>query len=212
MASEENSKQSLNSVIIYYLVSFLVIAAYQFSNFYSDNYLTFIGLTGIWWVFTLAFVHAERKLLKPIFSSKIQLRLMAIILIVSVWSGIGIHYLVGFLNSLQPELHRVTFVFWQSDYPVLFSILFICLIPAFVEELAFRGFILGRLLKSTNPNTAIFISSVLFAIIHFSIFSLVWLIPLGMLFAYFRYKYGSIWYCILGYFAYNFMIISFEIW
>ena len=212
MSSESTKKANYTSPIIYCLVSFILIGSYQFSSLYSDNYWTFLALSAIWWSFTLFFAFLERKSILPILTSKIRLRPLAIILFVSIWSAIGVRFLAIFLTFFYLDLKEVTYVFWQSDYPILFSVLFICLFPAIFEELAFRGIVLGNLLKSMKPRTAIFISSLLFALIHFNLIALIWLIPLGMLFGYFRYKYGSIWYCILGHFAYNLTVISFEIW
>ncbi len=212
MNSESTKKSNFTSLIIYCLVSFILIGSYQFSSLYSDNYWTFLALSAIWWGFTLFFAVLERKALLPSLTSKVRLRQMAVLLFISIWSAIGVRYLAIFLTLFHLDLKEATYVFWQSDYPILFSVLFICLFPAIFEELGFRGIVLGSLLKSVKPRTAIFISSLLFALIHFNIIALIWLIPLGMLFAYFRYKYDSIWYCILGHFAYNLTVISFEIW
>ncbi|MFT5617260.1 MAG: membrane protease YdiL (CAAX protease family) [Arenicella sp.] len=212
MNPESAKKTNFTSSIIYCLVSFILIGSYQFSTLFSDNYWTFLALSAIWWSFTLAFALFERENLLSILTSKVRLRQLAIILFVSIWSAIGIRYLAIFLSFFYLDLKEVTYIFWQSDYPILFSVLFLSFFPAIFEELAFRGIILGSLLKSTTPKMAIFISSLLFALIHFNVIALIWLIPLGMLFGYFRYKYGSIWYCILGHFAYNLVIISFEIW
>lgn len=212
MNSEKSTKSAYTLPIIYCLVSFILIGSYQFSSIYSDNYWTFLALSAIWWSFTSLFAVLDRRKLIPIFTSRVKLRPLAIILFISVWSAIAVRYLAILFTFLHLDLKEVTYVFWQSDYPILFSVLFICLFPAIFEELAFRGILLGGLLELVKPKMAIFISSLLFALIHFSLVSLVWLIPLGILFAYFRHKYNSIWYCILGHFFYNLVIISFEIW
>lgn len=78
--------------------------------------------------------------------------------------------------------------------PVTLGItLLTALIPAFVEELLFRGYLQRRLLERWSPIAAIGISSVLFALMHLdSIHHIVAVLPLGVLLGVLAYRTKSI--------------------
>ncbi len=57
----------------------------------------------------------------------------------------------------------------QSDWEFLFSLLAVVILPAFAEEMLFRGFILQNYRKFLENGQAIFLSALLFGIAHLSI-------------------------------------------
>jgi membrane protease YdiL (CAAX protease family) len=90
------------------------------------------------------------------------------------------------------------------------QVIMTCVSPAIFEEIAFRGFMFENLQALASSKEAVYISAILFGIMHLSFISLLWLIPLGIIFAMLRVKYNTLWYGIIGHFIYNFTITVLE--
>lgn len=104
-------------------------------------------------------------------------------------ASIIVQYSVNWLNnSLFNEKVYYYIFFIHNRYGIILMVLFIAIIPALFEELAYRGFVLQSLLKVVDKRQAIFVSAFMFAAIHISILSLFWLIPFAMLLAIVRIK------------------------
>ncbi|MEW6249263.1 MAG: CPBP family intramembrane glutamic endopeptidase [Planctomycetota bacterium] len=86
-------------------------------------------------------------------------------------------------------------------------VLLICLQPAVIEELAFRGLILSALRDLLSDRDAIMVSAVMFMIIHCSVLSLPHLLTLGLVLAWLRVRTGSLWPGIVLHFGHNFLVV-----
>jgi membrane protease YdiL (CAAX protease family) len=87
---------------------------------------------------------------------------------------------------------------------LIFNIVAVALIPAFVEELFFRG-ALQKTIKNWSGNVvmSIVITAIIFSAFHFSYFGFLSRMLLGILLGFiFEYS-GSIWLCILMHFINN---------
>ncbi len=91
------------------------------------------------------------------------------------------------------------------------AILSMCIQPAIVEELAFRGVILGALRPIVGPRSAILVSAVLFAILHLSIPSFPHLLVLGIILGVLRTWSGSLYPGMLLHFLHNGWVVFAEI-
>lgn len=80
----------------------------------------------------------------------------------------------------------------------------IAMVPAFVEELLFRG-TLQRLLQGLykGPHLAIFLTGAFFSFIHFQFYGFLPRMVLGVLFGYLFYWSGNLWVPILAHFIHN---------
>jgi membrane protease YdiL (CAAX protease family) len=87
--------------------------------------------------------------------------------------------------------------------PLLWSILSIAVQPAIFEELAFRGVMYNHLEKVMDIKAVFIVTGMLFAILHISFVSIVWLLPFGILTAWMRKKSGHLWYGIAFHFFFN---------
>jgi CAAX protease family protein len=84
----------------------------------------------------------------------------------------------------------------------------LAVIPAIGEELFFRGFILGELLKSkVNPVVAILTTGLLFSIAHFQYDNVLAIWVLGSFLGYLYYVSGSLWLPMVAHFTNNFLLI-----
>lgn len=115
-----------------------------------------------------------------------------------------VQFLVTILNKkLFDKETYYYFSFIGTKYPIFFMILMIAVQPAIIEELGFRGLLISQLNKIIDRDQVIFISAFLFALIHLSIFSMLWLMPFAMFLAYLRQKENTIWYGVVVHFVFN---------
>lgn len=98
---------------------------------------------------------------------------------------------------------------FRSPLDYISALLIIALMPAIVEETFFRG-ALQNILKKwiVNPHIAIFTTSVIFSVIHFSYYGFLPRIALGMMLGYIFYVTGNLWYSIIGHFFNNALMVT----
>lgn len=93
---------------------------------------------------------------------------------------------------------------FNSVGEVLLALLIIAVLPAFGEEIVFRGIIQNILLRATkNIHVSIWFAAFLFSTIHFQFFGFVPRLLLGALFGYLYYWSGSLWFAIIAHFVNN---------
>lgn len=101
----------------------------------------------------------------------------------------------------------------QSFGDYLFNILFMALLPAFAEELFFRKAMLRVLYDLTRRvHLSIFISAMMFGLLHSSLFNMPVLVLFGILFGYLAYWSGSFWLAVAAHFTNNFVALSLTYW
>lgn len=87
-------------------------------------------------------------------------------------------------------------------------VLLVCVQPAIFEELFFRYLAIGALTHSMNVHTAIFVSSVMFAVAHIgNPLGIPFFIVLGVIFGYCRWWSGSICLPMILHFIHNLVVI-----
>lgn len=93
----------------------------------------------------------------------------------------------------------------MPDLPALLINLFVvALVPAFCEEIAFRGVLQTHLAKGfRNPHVAIWVSAFLFSFIHFQFYGFIPRLLLGAFFGYLLIHTGSLWAPIAAHFINN---------
>lgn len=138
------------------------------------------------------------------FSSKeISISVISLILLIIIGSE--------FLNRPFADLDRLlnnapaNFVYeGYSTYKIYGTITALIIAPVF-EELFFRGFLFKKLVRKNNFLIGLFVSSVLFSIIHWETpLNLIPAFIMGLISAVIFYKTGNIFYSILLHFLYNF--------
>jgi len=88
------------------------------------------------------------------------------------------------------------------------AIIFVCVMPAIVEEISFRGLIQHWLHAAIDPWKAILLASVLFSAAHFSFISAPYLFGVGVLLGWVRWKTGSLYPSMLLHFLHNYAVIT----
>lgn len=96
------------------------------------------------------------------------------------------------------------------NHPVFWSFIFIAVFPAIFEEIGFRGYLFNQLLKISSARTTIIVSAFIFALIHFSFISFLWIFPFGLVLGYLRFKYKTLWIGFYIHFIHNSIILLFD--
>ena len=132
---------------------------------------------------------------------------------IAVGASVLVSFFVDWVNHSLFSKHFSYYAFYAPyKHGAELTIFFTAVMPALFEELGYRGFLLGKLLAITEQKQAILISSFLFAIMHTSFISLVWLIPFALWQGYIRVKQNTIWYGVCTHFCFNFTVCITEIW
>ena len=137
---------------------------------------------------------------------------LAIPLLVAWPAAAAISLFIGWFNRLIGFDITYSSIFFADGYGWSWIVLLICVQPAVIEELAFRGILLSTMSDLMKPAEAVAVSAIAFAIMHFSLASLVPFALLGMYFGWMRLRSGSLWPAMIAHFAHNFLIIADERW
>ncbi|MFW5759822.1 MAG: CPBP family intramembrane glutamic endopeptidase [Cyclobacteriaceae bacterium] len=86
---------------------------------------------------------------------------------------------------------------------LLVSFLIIAIIPAIGEELLFRGILQNKLWEASNIHLAIWITGIIFGVIHLQFYGVIPRIILGVIFGYLYYWSATLWVPIIAHFVNN---------
>ncbi len=84
----------------------------------------------------------------------------------------------------------------------------VCLMPAVVEEIAFRGLLQHWLQIAITPMRAVLLASALFTVMHFSILSAPYLFGVGVVLGIVKWKTGSLYPSMLIHFLHNLAVVE----
>lgn len=132
------------------------------------------------------------------------------------WAWFGLALLVPLLalnygyHSFLVELLSAE----KEDFTDYFSskwgpIIFICVMPAIVEEIAFRGIIQDQFEKVVSPKVAILVASLVFSAAHFNILSAPYLALVGVLLGWLKWKTGSLYPAMVAHFLHNYVVVTY---
>ena len=108
-----------------------------------------------------------------------------------------LNYFAGILSSAGADSAEDV-----NTYPLILSLVVFAVVPAVVEEFVFRGVILGAYSK-VDVKAGIVISSLFFALLHFSFGSVMYGFFFGLLFAVIRLSTGNLVYTIIMHCLFN---------
>ncbi|XLS29434.1 lysostaphin resistance A-like protein [Flavobacteriaceae bacterium M23B6Z8] len=214
-ASEEKSQQkrTLHLIITFYIVTILLLAVNLGVQLYQSTGLLFeIGIHLIDIMVVITFVFFD---LIPIIRlyrlPKVNWKIVVFSIIFPLFSAITVHYGLEFVSDALNIPHS-NYIFEYHFYnnPVFWAVLFVAILPPIFEELAFRGFLHNQLIKVTSPSIAIIGTAFLFALVHFSILSIIWIFPFGLILGYIRHKYRTLWYGMIIHFMHNFVVLAID--
>lgn len=114
----------------------------------------------------------------------------------------------AYLNEILrlPLIERDLLSEWSA-----WSIVLVCVQPAIVEELFFRGFALRWLQSVMGPHGAVWIAALMFGMVHVAaLFSIPYLVLAGVVFGYVAVATGRLWLPMILHFLHNFVLIWVE--
>lgn len=88
-------------------------------------------------------------------------------------------------------------------------IFLICVLPALVEEIAFRGLVQHWLMTALTPRRALIITAALFTVLHFTVLYAPYIFVVGLLLGWTRWKTGSLYPSMLIHFLHNLVVVEF---
>jgi membrane protease YdiL (CAAX protease family) len=103
------------------------------------------------------------------------------------------HFLGVWGKAMKWPVADLTDGFGEDGYPLWLLFVSMVVLPPLFEEVAFRGVLLAKLQRLMGPTQAIWVTAVLFGVIHFSVLSMVVLqVPLGAVAGYLTRRTGSL--------------------
>lgn len=138
---------------------------------------------------------------------------LGFLIMLAICSAIVVNMGVRWINEkvFERELYYFS-SFRHLPFPKVTMYLMIAFIPAFSEELAYRGIIQSGLLKIMHSRQAVVITALLFAIIHMSLISFVWLLPFALFLGWLRQRMETLWYGIIIHFFFNATTCTLELY
>jgi uncharacterized protein len=125
----------------------------------------------------------------------------------------GLAFIENWMKKAEEQGAMVTeaFLATTSLSGLLINIFMIAILPAFAEELLFRG-VLANLFRSwtRNVHLAVFLSSFIFAAIHLQFYGFLPRFLLGVALGYLFFWSGSLWLPVAAHFANNFLSVIIE--
>jgi uncharacterized protein len=175
---------------------------------------TFFGMV----VIPFFILRYQRRHLSDLFRAPLYTQtIFIVLLLVVVFMGVNSVFIEWNQNIKIPGINEwaepmeeklaklLTFVtkFDSIGYLIL-AFIVIAIIPAFGEEIVFRGIIQNEFYRSTrNIHLSIWISAILFSAIHLQFFGFVPRMLLGALFGYLYFWSGNLWLSVLAHFVNN---------
>jgi len=143
---------------------------------------------------------------------KIDVRILFITILMSLicfFSSINmtglVNYGFSFVSSI--ELTNSLGVTLNNFGDFILTVLLLAVLPAICEELIFRGVIFNSLKQRFSAKTAVIISSIMFALIHFSIYKTFFQLILGIMLGFLVSLTGTLIYGVVFHFINNFSIV-----
>lgn len=136
--------------------------------------------------------------------SSFSFKKILLIVPLTVISSYLVQFIVAHLNHIVfNETYTFYATYAQLPYGNYIMVVSVALFPALFEELAYRGFLIQKLLNIVDKKEAMYISSILFFFVHFSMTSFFWMLPFAILLAYVRLKENTLWYGVVIHFFFN---------
>lgn len=209
---ETNYNAHVKNISIFFFVLLAYIIVLHVADF-VDSYQGILIVDSIFALIVILFFLLNfRANLRLFIFKRLRPKIILLILILAPILAFLVNVFADFLN--QQVLNQTDIIYYNqfanSPAPWLFSIISISLFPAIFEEIAFRGILFDQSYRVAGLKPTIFITAILFTILHLSLISALWLFPMGLLFGYLRARYRTILYGVIAHFAYNTSIVILE--
>lgn len=209
---ESESKVNFNKNLKYLsLYSLFIVFLIFIVALISDITFYLVISTALFAIVSLVFASLQGEVWKKIMPAKVNYQLIAVIIPLAIAAGFLVSYSMDYLNlTLFGETHYLMEDLIGFQSPLILATILYALFPAFFEELAFRGFVYDNLKVLKGDLAAIAGNTFLFALIHLSFLSFIWIIPFAIVLSLLRKKYNCLLYGMIIHFTHNFTVILIE--
>ncbi len=206
---------TINKIIVFYVVTivFLGISYFIYTAF-PNNLAVDLGLEIVFVLTVVGFTWTELQNILPLYKvPKVSLEAILLTIIVPIITGFTVYFGMDWVNEqlfTESEMHSYLWEYAYLDNPLLWAILFVAISAPVFEELAFRGYLYHQLQKVTSENLTIVATAALFALVHFSFLSIIWIFPFGLFLGYLRKRYKTLWLPMIVHFIHNFIVVMLD--
>ena len=199
---------NIKSVLLYTTIVIILLLVYAFTE---ESFELLVAGSVIFAGIDMGFAAYQPSVFKLFSFRNIRILPLLSIIILCTVTGFVVSFSMDKLNLLiYGQTETMLDVFNHLDYPLFYSIIIIAVFPAIFEELAFRGFVFNNFNFLGGVKAAFWGSSFLFALVHFSLLSLIWIIPFALMLSFYRNKYNTLIYGIVGHFIHNSTVVMIE--
>lgn len=202
----------ITPTLLFYFITLILLSVYKMTDAFPNGVRGIVTVSVIDVTIVIAFAGYFFKDLLPLLSFKrVSISKLTLMILAASTAGFAVHGFASMLDvALHDDVYYSPYLFQDTMQPLVWAVIMTCVQPAIFEEVAFRGFMFSNLQPMTTGTGTIYITAFLFGIMHLSFISLIWLVPLGLAFAWLRVKYNTLWYGIVGHFFYNLTITLIE--
>lgn len=206
------------SIALSFVISFIVMLTQaSVTDITSSEVLIYVSaiLPQLCFLGVYLYVRHRYAPCTPIFSKDkgerwhIFVPIIVILAIITLLGNLNFAHMIEYILSKIASPKSISLAI--DNVPTLIlSSLFICLLPAVVEELLFRGVLFSALRQRFSIATSVILSALAFALMHMSLFSFVHQFLLGIILALLVYYTGSLVLGMVFHFVNNFSVIILE--
>lgn len=186
-------------ILVYFLLGFLV--AFIPDNVKTVNFSFLFGQISIFIPILIYIIATRGNALKDIPFKKIKIE-NAIIVIIFSWVCMPIAGFLNVVSMLFADNHVAGTVGPLMDNMFIVNLLMIAILPAIIEEIAYRGIVYYGL-REYGVIAAVVVSGVLFGLNHMNVNQFIYACMLGMVFALMDEASGSILASMIMHFMFN---------
>lgn len=209
----QRNEKKIGQTILFFVAMVVFLGVYGYTELFTVSLATSLWMELALAVMVLSFAAVNYKEMLKLYSFKnVTLKKVVGLSFIMIAFAFIVNICAGYINTefLGAESEDMLWLYRETDFVLLLGILFIGFHPAIFEEMAFRGFLFNNLLYFSKPRAVIITTGILFAFIHFSYISLLWLLPIGLFFGYLRYRYRNLWYSTICHLVYNSTLVFIE--
>jgi uncharacterized protein len=196
---------ALRRVFTFYFIYLFICLVVKHTNWFN-SYNTLFWVEIVLAIITLRFVWQNKSEILPVikfnnFRWDVVFGVVAIAIVASLFISVTVREVNVTFFDTEVSYYKA---YKTYAFPVMVMFYSIALMPAIFEELAFRGVMYNYAASFLDERLVVAVTAFLFAIMHLSLLSLVWLIPFGFFIGNLRRKYNTIWYGVAFHFVFNF--------
>jgi membrane protease YdiL (CAAX protease family) len=176
------NNSSLQSAFFFFIIYLFVCLTVKYTDWFS-SYDRLFWVEVALAVITVLFARKNFKTLQPVlkFHHFRIVTLLSVIVAAALFSAlinISINEINVTIFGSRVNLYEPYRIY---QFPVLIMFYSVALVPALFEELAFRGVLYNYLDTFIDERLVVMVTAFAFAAIHLNFFSLIWLVPFGIL-------------------------------